>query len=144
MTPKQRSRARVVQALYQWLVSGDELAEIEKQFLNQKEGKISKAFFSNLFTNIPKNISLLDEIIKPSLDRRLDELGPTERAVLYLGVYELKFQPEVPYKVVINEAIDLTKLYGAEGAYKLINTSLDKIAQNVRRIEVSDKTNTKT
>ena len=138
MTPKQRSRARVVQALYQWLVSGDDLAEIEKQFLNQKEGKISKAFFSNLFTNIPKNISLLDEIIKPSLDRRLDELGPTERAVLYLGVYELKFQPEVPYKVVINEAVELTKLYGAENAYKLINSSLDIIAQDLRIVEVSD------
>jgi len=138
MTPKQRSRARVVQALYQWLVSGDDLAEIEQQFLNQKEGKISKAFFSNLFINIPKNISLLDEIIKPSLDRSLHELGPTERAVLYLGVYELKFQPEVPYKVVINEAIELAKLYGAEGAYKLINTSLDKIAQNLRSVELSD------
>ena len=138
MTPKQRSRARVVQALYQWLVSGDDLAEIEKQFLNQKEGKISKAFFSNLFTNIPKNISLLDEIIKPSLDRRLDELGPTERAVLYLGVYELKFQPEVPYRVVINEAVELTKLYGAENAYKLINSSLDIIAQDLRSVEVSN------
>ena len=138
MTPKQRSRARVVQALYQWLVSGDDLAEIEQQFLNQKEGKISKAFFSNLFINIPKNISLLDEIIEPSLDRSLDELGPTERAVLYLGVYELKFQPEVPYKVVINEEVELTKLYGAEGAYKLINMSLDKIAQDLRSVELSD------
>ena len=138
MTPKQRSRARVVQALYQWLVSGDELVEIEKQFLNQKEGKISKAFFSNLFINIPKTICQLDEIIEPSLNRSLDELGPTERAVLYLGVYELKFQPEVPYKVVINEAVELTKLYGAEGSYKLINTSLDKIAQDLRSVELSD------
>ena len=138
MTPKQRSRARVVQALYQWLVSSDDLVEIEKQFLNQKEGKISKAFFSNLFINIPKNISLLDEIIKPSLDRSIDELGPIERAVLYLGVYELKFQPEVPYKVVINEAVELTKLYGAESAYKLINSSLDKIAKDLRSTEVSD------
>ena len=138
MTPKQRSRARVVQALYQWLVSGDDLEEIERQFLNQKEGKISKAFFSNLFINIPKNISLLDEIIKPSLDRNINELGPIERSVLYLGVYELKFQPEVPYKVVINEAVELTKLYGAESAYKLINSSLDKIAKDLRSVEVSD------
>ena len=143
MTPKQRSRARVVQAIYQWLVSGGDLEQIEKQFLNQKEGKISKAFFSNLFINIPKNILLLDEIIESSLDKSIDELGPTERAILYLGAYELKFQPEVPYKVVINEAVELTKLYGADGAYKLVNTSLDKIAQNVRRTEVSDKTNTK-
>ena len=138
MTPKQRSRARVVQALYQWLLSDDDLAEIEKQFLNQKEGKISKAFFSNLFINIPKTISILDEIIKPSLDRSINELGPIERAVLYLGVYELKFQPEVPYKVVINEAVELTKLYGAESAYKLINSSLDKIAKEHRSTEVND------
>ena len=142
MTPKQLSRARAVQALYQWLVSGDDLGRIEEQFLNREEPyppyKISKSYFSNLFLNIPKNITLLDEIIEPSLDRGVDELGPTERAILYLGVYELKFQPEVPYKVVINEAIDLTKLYGAEGAYKLINTSLDKIAQDLRSVELSD------
>jgi len=81
---------------------------------------------------------LLDEVIEPSIDRGVDELGATERAILYLGVYELKFQPEVPYKVVINEAVELTKLYGAEGAYKLINTSLDKIAQDLRSVELSD------
>ncbi len=137
MTPKQRSRARVVQALYQWLTSGGEIVQIEQQFLNQKEGKISKAFFSNLILNIPKNISVLDEIIEPSLNRDFSELGPTEKAVMYLAVYELKFQTEVPYKVVINEAVELTKLYGADGAYKLINTSLDKIAQELRSLELA-------
>ena len=138
MTPKQRSRARVVQALYQWLTSGGEIVQIEQQFLNQKEGKLSKAFFSNLILNIPKNISVLDEIIEPSLNRDFSELGPTEKAVMYLAVYELKFQLEVPYKVVINEAIELTKLYGADGAYKLINTSLDKIAQELRSLELAN------
>ena len=137
MTPKQRSRARVVQALYQWLTSGGEIVQIEQQFLNQKEGKISKSFFSNLILNIPKNISVLDEIIEPSLDRDFSELGPTEKAVMYLAVYELKFQTEVPYKVIINEAVELTKLYGADGAYKLINTSLDKIAQELRSLELA-------
>ena len=137
MTPKQLSRARVVQALYQWLTSGGEIVQIEQQFLNQKEGKISKAFFSNLILNIPKNISVLDEIIEPSLNRDFSELGPTEKAVMYLAVYELKFQTEVPYKVIINEAVELTKLYGADGAYKLINTSLDKIAQKLRSLELA-------
>jgi len=137
VTPKQRSRARVVQALYQWLTSGGEIVQIEQQFLNQKEGKISKSFFSNLILNIPKNISVLDEIIKPSLDRDFSELGPTEKAVMYLAVYELKFQLEVPYKVVINEAVELTKLYGADGAYKLINTSIDKIAKELRSLELA-------
>ena len=137
MTPKQRSRARAVQALYQWLTSGGEIVQIEQQFLNQKEGKISKSFFSNLILNIPKNISVLDEIIEPSLDRDFSELGPTEKAVMYLAVYELKFQTEVPYKVIINEAVELTKLYGADGAYKLINTSLDKIAKELRSLELA-------
>ena len=137
MTPKQRSRARVVQALYQWLVSGENIKKIEQQFLNQKEGKISKAFFSNLLINIPKNIAALEDFIHPTLDRDIGELGPTEKAILYLGVYELKFQPEVPYKVVINEAVELAKLYGAEGSFKLVNSSLDKIALELRALELS-------
>ena len=137
MTPKQRSRARVVQAIYQWLLSGEDIKKIEQQFLNQKEGKISKAFFSNLLLNIPKNIAVLEDIILPSLDRSVDELGPTEKAILYLGVYELKFQLEVPYRVVINEAVELAKLYGAEGSFKLVNSSLDKIAPDLRSLEFS-------
>ena len=137
MTPKQRSRARVVQALYQWLVSGENIKKIEQQFLNQKEGKISKAFFSNLLLNIPKNIAALEDFIHPTLDRDIGELGPTEKAILYLGVYELKFQPEVPYKVVIDEAVELAKLYGAEGSFKLVNSSLDKIALELRALELS-------
>ncbi len=135
MTPKQRSRARVVQALYQWLVSGEDIKKIEQQFLNKKEGKISKAFFSNLLLNIPKNISSIEKIILPTLERDISELGPTEKAILYLGTYELKFQPEVPYRVVINEAVELAKLYGAEGSYKLVNSSLDKIAPELRSLE---------
>ena len=135
MTPKQRSRARVVQALYQWLVSGEDIKKIEQQFLNQKEGKISKAFFSNLLLNIPKNISSIEKIILPTLERDISELGPTEKAILYLGTYELKFQPEVPYRVVINEAVELAKLYGAEGSYQLVNSSLDKIAPELRSLE---------
>ena len=135
MTPKQRSRARVVQALYQWLVSGEDIKKIEQQFLNQKEGKISKSFFSNLLLNIPKNISSIEKIILPTLERDISELGPTEKAILYLGTYELKFQPEVPYRVVINEAVELAKLYGAEGSYKLVNSSLDKIAPELRSLE---------
>ncbi|SFV78116.1 Transcription termination protein NusB [hydrothermal vent metagenome] len=136
-TSKQRSRERVVQAVYQYLVSGGEVLQIEQQFLNQKEGKISKAFFSNLFINILKNLTLLDELIAPTISRETDELGSVEHAVLYLGAYELKFSAEVPYKVVINEAVTVAKLYGAEGAYKLVNTALDKLAQDLRSAEIN-------
>lgn len=137
MTPKQRSRARVVQALYQWLVSGDNINDIELQFLNQKEGKISKAFFSNLFINILKSRSELDALIAPTISRETDELGSVEHAVLYLGAYELQKSLEVPYKVVINEALEIAKLYGAEGAFKLINASLDQLARELRNIEIN-------
>ena len=138
-TPKQRSRERVVQALYQWRVSEGDLLNIEHQFLTQKEGKISKAFFSNLFREIPKNITLLDELIAPGIDRDLEELGPVEHAILYLGAYELKFSIEVPYKVVINESVEVAKLFGAEGSFKLINTALDRLAQDLRSIETNTK-----
>lgn len=136
-TSKQRSRERVIQALYQYLVSGGEVLEIEQQFLNQKQGKISKAFFSNLLINILKNRSLLDDIITPAISRETEQLGLIEHAILYLGTYELKFSPEVPYKVVINESLELAKRYGAEGAYKLINASLDKLARTLRQIELN-------
>jgi len=136
-TPKQRSRERVVQALYQWRVSEGDLLNIEHQFLTQKEGKISKAFFSNLFREIPKNITLLDELIAPCIDRDLEELGPVEHAILYLGAYELKFSIEVPYKVVINESVEVAKLFGAEGSFKLINTALDRLAQDLRGVEIN-------
>ncbi len=137
ITPKHRSRERVVQAVYQYLVSGGEVLQIEQQFLNQKEGKISKAFFSNLFINILKNRSELDALIAPTISRDTDELGPVEHAVLYLATYELKNSIEVPYKVVINEALEITKLYGAEGAFKLINASLDQLAKELRSIEIN-------
>tara|TARA_B100000929_G_scaffold290196_1_gene283009 strand:+ start:2144 stop:2575 length:432 start_codon:yes stop_codon:yes gene_type:complete len=135
-TSKQRSRERVVQALYQWLTSGEDLAIIEHQFLNQKEGKISKSFFSNLLRNIHNNITILDGLIDPTINRSTEELGSVEHAVLYLGAYELKFHPEVPYRVVINESVEISKLYGAEGSYKLINASLDRLANNIRSVEI--------
>ena len=136
-TPKQRSRERVVQALYQYMVSGGEVLKIEQQFLNQKQGKISKAFFSNLFINILKNRSELDDLIAPTIHRDTDELGTVEHAILYLGAYELQNSIEVPYKVVINEALEIAKLYGAQGAFRLINSALDQMAKSLRSIEVS-------
>lgn len=137
-TSKQRARERVVQALYQYLVSGGEVSQIEQQFLNQKSGKISKAFFSHLFTEILKNRNALDALMTPLIDRAIDELGAVEHAVLYLGAFELKYSPEVPYKVVINEVLDLAQRYGAEGSYKLINSVMDQLAHQLRAIELGD------
>lgn len=137
ITPKHRSRERIVQALYQYMLSGGEVLKIEQQFLNQKNGKISKAFFSDLFINILKNRTELDELIAPTISRDIEELGTVEHAILYLGTYELKNSIEVPYRVVINEAVEIAKTYGAEGAFKLINASLDKLALSLREVEIN-------
>lgn len=136
-TSKQRAREKVVQALYQYLISGGQAAQIEQQFLLQREVKISKVFFSNLFNNILKNRILLDELIQPTISREIKQLDSVAHAVLYLGVYELKFSTEVPYKVAINEALELAKIYGAEGTYKLINTSLDQLSKKLRSTELN-------
>jgi N utilization substance protein B len=137
-TTKQRSRARVVQALYQYLLSKDDIFEIEKQFINQKKGRISKKFFSYLFINILENIQLLDDLIKPTINLKSKTLGPVEQAILYLGSFELKFTPEVPCKVIINEAIELAKIYGAENSYKIINKSLDQLSYKIRKDEITN------
>lgn len=142
-TSKHRTRERIVQALYQYLISGGEILKIEQQFLNKKKGKISKAFFSNLFINILKNRNELDALIAPTISRKTQELGVVEHAVLYLGTYELKNSIEVPYKVVINESLKIAKLYGAEGAYKLINASLDQLAKVLRSVEIEIREKTK-
>ena len=136
-TSKQRSRERVVQALYQYFTAGGEVLKIEQQFLRKRDVKISKQFFSNTFLGVLRELDELEELILPTLNRKFDELGLVERSVLYLGVFELQNHAEIPYKVVISQALDVAKLYGAQGAYKLINHSLDQLAKQLRIIETS-------
>jgi N utilization substance protein B len=138
-TAKQRSRERVVQAVYQCLTSGGEISQVEQEFLNKKDVKISKLFFSNLFLGIFKSRQILDNLINPVLDRESESLGAVEKAALYLGVFELKESTDIPYKVVINEALEVVKIYGAEGAYKLVNHVLDQLAKELRQTEYSAK-----
>ena len=128
-----------MQALYQWSISKEDLLVIEHQFLTKKNGKISKSFLSKLIREIPKNIILLDDLITYCIGRDIKELGPVEHAILYLGAYELKFSIEVPYKVVINESVEIAKLFGAEGSFKMINTALDKMAKDLRSVEFKAK-----
>lgn len=135
ITAKQRSRLYAVQALYQWQSVGGDVKEMEFDFLNKREGKISKAFFSELFLGITSSINELDELMVKFLSREIDELGFVEKSILYLGIYELKNSLEVPYKVVINECLRLCEDIAAEGAYKLINSTLDKLSEELREFE---------
>lgn len=135
---KQRSRELALQGIYQWLIANEDIKIIEKQFLTDKSHKFSKYFFSDLVMNITQNIELLDNLIKPHINRYLDELGKVEHAILYIAVYEMKFHPQTPYKIIINEAINMAKNFGAEGSYKMINKVLDKLSLELRKIEVEN------
>ena len=135
---KQRSRELALQCIYQWLIANEDIKIIEEQFLTNKSPKFSKYFFSDLVINITQNIDLLNALIKPHINRYLEELGKVEHAILYIAVYELKFHLQTPYKIIINEAVNMAKNFGAEGSYKMINKALDNLSIELREVETKN------
>ena len=137
-----RSNARrsAVQAIYQWQLTGQEVGQIDEQYVADHDvSKIDQAYFHELLREIPLHIHELEDHIIPVLDRKIEELDPVERAVLRIGTYELEFRLDVPYRVVINEAVELAKTFGAEDGHKYVNSILDKIAQRLRASEIRPK-----
>lgn len=131
-----RARRLAMQALYQWDMSGNNLSEIEVQFLEDEDfSKADKDYFHELLHQVPARLDEVEAAFTPYLDRPLKELDPVERALLRLASYELLVRVDIPYKVVINESVNLTKKFGAEQAYKYINGVLDKTAQTLRNVE---------
>ena len=134
---RRRARRLVLQALYQWTLAQTDLEEIEQQFFSLKlKDEVDIAYFHELLFNIPKNIETIDQAFLPYLDRKISELNPIELISIRMGVYELLYREDIPYKVVINEALELNKIYGAVEGYKYVNGILDKVAQSVRAAEV--------
>lgn len=134
--PSARRRARecTVQALYSWAVSGNTAEQVELAFvLDQDMNGVDKPYFRKLFRQTVENIETIDFSISPYIDRAFDELDSIETAILRLAVYELRFELDVPYKVVINEAIEVAKVFGADESHKYINGVLDKIAPALGR-----------
>lgn len=134
--PSARRRARecAVQALYSWALSGNTAEQVELAFvLDQDLEGVDKPYFRKLFRQTVENIETVDFTISPYIDRAFDELDPIEKAILRLAVYELRFESDVPYKVVINEAIEVAKVFGADESHKYINGVLDKIAPALGR-----------
>ncbi|BFU59781.1 MULTISPECIES: transcription antitermination factor NusB [Rodentibacter] len=134
--PSARRRARecAVQALYSWAISGNNVEQVELAFLlDQDMTGVDKPYFRKVFRQAVENIEDVDFIIGPYIDRTFDELDPIEKAILRLAVYELRFELDVPYKVVINEAIEVAKVFGADESHKYINGVLDKIAPALGR-----------
>ncbi len=133
---RRRARRCAVQALYQWQVSGNDLNDIEIQFRAEPENqKADFDYFHELLHQVPAHADELDAALAPCLDRPIPELDPVERAVLRLCAYELMHRLDVPYRVVINEGVDLAKLYGADQSHKYINGVLDRLARELRPVE---------
>lgn len=131
------ARKAAVQALYQWQMTGHNLNEIERQFLEEERLKdVQKSYFSELVHGIPKNLDAIDQTLSEFVDRPVDKIDPVERAILRIGVYELEHRLDMPYRVILNEGINLAKYFGADGSHKYINGILDKVAQKKRPVEI--------
>ena len=132
-----KARRSTVQALYQWFMTGKDVVNVIDEFESDKQ-KLAKTdieYFKLLLKGTIKYNDELDTRIVKLLDRRPDELDTVERAILHIGCYELKYHPEIPWRVVINESIELAKLFGAEQSHKYINAVLDKVVRELRAVE---------
>ena len=134
-----RARRSVVQALYQWGMSDKSMAEIIREFEKDRSelGKADIDYFREILKGIEAHLQELDERLAPLLDRPMPELDPVENAILHLGMYELLYHLELPWRVVLNEAIELAKMFGAEQSYKYVNGILDKAAHQIRTVELA-------
>ena len=134
------ARKAAVQALYQWQMTGQSIVEIERQLLEEERLKdAQKSYFTELFHGVPRNVDVIDKILSEFVDRPVDMIDPVERAILRIGVYEMVNRLDMPYRVILNESINLAKYFGADGSHKYVNGILDKVAQNKRTIEINGK-----
>ncbi len=128
-----------MQALYQWYMADAPLQTIEAEFLGDYDfTHVDRSYFEALLHEIPAQVDTLDEAIAPLLDRQLADLDPIEHTLLRMGMYEMQHRIDVPYKVVINEAVALAKKFGATDSHKYINGVLDKAAKSLRKVEVAE------
>ena len=139
MKTSARTRARrlATQGLYEWQVSDNKPSEIETQYLIEKEtDKVDIEYFRELISKVPLHCEELDSHIAPLISRPLNEVDLVELAVLRLGTYELLYHPEVPYRVIINEAVELVKMFGADQGHRFVNGIMDRLAASLRTVEV--------
>ncbi len=131
------AREFALQGLYQWLLSGNSIPRIEEH-LEQDENfsKADREYFIGLLRGSAEQADELRAELSPYIHRQVHELSPVEHAVLLLATHELKNHLEIPYRVVINEAIELTKSYGGTDGHRFVNGVLDKLAASVRTVEV--------
>lgn len=134
---RHRSRKLALQALYQWQMADTDLTELNDQYIiEMNPKKVDIEYFRTLVYGVAQEALELDQTLSGHLDREVDQIGPIELTILRIGTYELKKRLEVPYRVVMNEAIELCKTYGPEQSHKYINSILDKISKETRQLEI--------
>lgn len=131
------ARERALQALYQWELSGGDVSSVRQEIIDRQEmSLVDEDYFIILFDGIAKDPDAIDEQILPALDRPISDLDPIERCVLRISVYEFVHRLEIPARVVMNEAIEITKRFGADQGHKYVNGVLDKLAVALRPLEM--------
>ena len=135
---RSRARRRAVQAIYAWQISGGNGQSLVAQFAHEQAREVADlAYFEALVHGVLDNRRDIDQALAPYLDRTIEEVDAIERAVLRLSAYELRFRADIPYRVVINEAVELTKSFGGIDGHKYVNGVLDKLSSKLRPEEVA-------
>ena len=136
-TRRRLSRELALQGLYQWCLAGGTAETIEAQLHETREfAKTDEEYFAGLLRGVLVDVPELEKLIQPCLDRPFKELSPVEISILLMGTHELKSHPEMPYRAVINEAVELAKTYGGTHGHKYVNGVLDKLAAKLRTAEI--------
>jgi N utilization substance protein B len=134
---RHRAREYAVQALYQWSITGQTPLEIEAQFIaTSANRRVEHAYLTEIIHHIPQHAAEIDADFAPYLSRDIKELDPIELSILRLATYELRHRIDIPYQVVIDEALELTKTFGSVEGFKFVNGVLDKVARNLRTLEL--------
>jgi len=122
--------------MYQWQIGGQSPAEMEAQFLEQEDAELADVgYFRELLYGIPVRRAELDSALAPHLSRAAATLDPVERAILWVGAYELLQRHDVPSRIVLDEAVELSRIFGADQSHKFVNGVLDKVARDCRAAE---------
>lgn len=134
---RRRAREFAVQGIYQWLISGNDYGAIDAQ-IRGLDGfkKADKTHYESMLHGVLQQASHIDALLAPHVDRKTNDLSPIEHAILMLGVYEMEHCLDIPYRVIINEAIELTKTFGGTDGFKYVNGVLDKAATILRTTEI--------
>lgn len=137
---KARGKARrlAMQALYQWQMTADDIDGIEQQFIEENDMKsVDQAYFSELLLGVLTELTAIDAALEKHMPRKINDVDPVERAILRIGTYEFIKRLDVPYRVVLNEAVILSKKFCAEKSHTFVNAVLDKVAHDTRAQETA-------